>query len=161
MILYMLNRLDCQLTNTQLSSFFIENSYTDYFTIQQELSELVVSGFVEKVVIRNTSYYSITSEGYTSLTLFKNQIPRTAIEDVNTFLEAHKYALKDEVGTQSDYYKHTNGDYIAHCKVSEGKSLLYELSISVPSEEEAKRVCQNFRGYSEDIYSFIMKNLLQ
>ena len=29
------------------------------------------------------------------------------------------------------------------------------------SEEEAKRVCQNFRGYSEDIYSFIMKNLLQ
>ena len=40
-------------------------------------------------------------------------------------------------------------------------NLLYEINISVPSEEEAKRVCQNFRGYSEDIYSFIMKNLLQ
>ena len=161
MILYMLNRLDCQLTNTQLSSFFIENNYTDYFNIQQTLSELVTSGFVEKVMIRNTSYYSITGEGYTSLTFFKNQIPRGALEDINSFLDAHKNALKNEVGTQSDYYKHIDGDYIAHCKVSEGKSLLYEINVSVPSEEEAKRICQNFRGYSEDIYSYIMKNLLQ
>ncbi|MBR3401235.1 MAG: DUF4364 family protein [Parasporobacterium sp.] len=161
MILYMLNRLDCQLTNSQLSSFFIEKNYTDYFNIQQTLSELVASGFVEKVIIRNTSYYSITPDGYTSLSFFKNQIPRGALEDINAFLDEHKYALKNEVGTQTNYYKHTGGDYIANCKVNEGKSLLYEINISVPSEEEAKRVCQNFRGYSEDIYSFIMKNLLQ
>ena len=102
---------------------------TDYFNIQQTLSELVTSGFVEKVMIRNTSYYSITGEGYTSLTFFKNQIPRGALEDINSFLDAHKNALKNEVGTQSDYYKHIDGDYIAHCKVSEGKSLLYEINV--------------------------------
>ena len=161
MILYMLNRLDCQLTNAQLSSFFIENNYTDYFNIQQTLSELVDSGFVEKVIIRNTSYYSITPDGYTSLSFFKNQIPKGALSDIDSFLDSNKYALKNEVGTTADYYKHTNGDYIAHCRVSEGKSILYEINISIPSEEEAKRICQNFRGYSEDIYSYIMKNLLQ
>ncbi len=161
MILYMLNRLDCQLTNSQLSSFFIEKNYTDYFNIQQTLSELVESGFVEMINMRNTSYYSITPDGYTSLTFFKNQIPKGALEDINDFLEKHKYALKNEVGTQTDYYKHTSGDFIAHCVVNEGKSILYEINLSVPSEEEAKRVCHNFRVYSEDIYSYIVKTLLQ
>lgn len=161
MILYMLNRLDCQLTNAQLSSFFIEKNYTDYFNIQQTLSELVESGFVEKVIIRNTSYYAITPDGYTSLTFFKNQIPKGALQDIDSFLDSNKYELKNEVGTTADYYKHISGDYIAHLRVSEGKSVLYEINLSVPSEEEAKRVCQNFKGYSEDIYSYIMKNLLQ
>lgn len=161
MIMYMLNRLDSQLTNAQLFSFFIEKEYTDYFNIQQTLSELVESGFVEMVTIRNTSYYSITPEGYESLTFFKNQIPKGALEDINTYLEDHKYTLKNEVGTLSDYYKHTNGDYIAHCQVREGKSLLYELNIAVPSEEEASKICANWDGYSEEIYATIMKTLLQ
>jgi len=157
----MLNRLDCQLTNSQLSSFFIEKKYTGYFNIQQTLSDLENSGFVEKAVMRNTSYYSITPDGYTSLTLFRKQIPKWALDDINEYLEANQYALKNEVGTQTDYYKLTNGDYIAHCSVTEGKTLLYEVSVSVPSEDEAQKICLNFREYSQDIYAYIMKNLLQ
>ena len=161
MILYMLNKLDCQLTNSQLSQFFVSKKYTDYFNIQQTLSELVSSSFIDKIVIRNTSYYSITSEGYEALTFFKNQIPKGALDDINEFLEKNKFELKNEVGTQSNYYKHTSGDYIAHCQIMEGRSLLYEINISVPSEEEAKHICDNWRLSSEDIYSFIMKSLLQ
>ena len=161
MIMYMLNKLDCKLTNSQLSQFFVSRKYTDYFNIQQTLSDLVNSNFIDKVVIRNTSYYSITPEGYEALTFFKNQIPKGALEDINEFIETNKFVLKNEVGTTSDYYKHTTGDYIAHCQVMEGKSLLYEINISVPSEEEAIRVCDNWRLASEDIYAFIMKSLLQ
>ena len=161
MILYMLNKLDCKLTNSQLSQFFVTNKYTDYFNIQQTLSELVSSGFIDKFVIRNTSYYAITSEGYEALTFFKNQIPKGAMDDINAFLETNKFELKNEVGTIADYYKHTTGDYIAHCQIMEGKSLLYELSISVPSEEEAKQVCDNWRLASEEIYAFVMNTLLQ
>lgn len=161
MILYMLNKLDCKLTNSQLSQFFVTNKYTDYFNIQQTLSELVDAGFIDKLVIRNTSYYNITPEGYETLTIFKSQIPKGAMDDINAFLENNKFELKNEVGTIADYYKHTTGDYIAHCQVMEGKSLLYEINISVPSEEEAKLVCSNWRLASEDIYSFVMKSLLQ
>lgn len=161
MILYMLNKLDSQLTNSQLSSFFIEKNYTDYFTIQQILSDLETLKFVDKAIIRNTSYYSVTPEGYETLTLFKKQIPAGAMDDINSFLEENKCKLKNEVGTQSDYYKHTNGDYICVCRIMEGKSLLYEVQISVPSEEDAITVCNNWRGCSEDIYAYIMHNLLQ
>jgi len=161
MILYMLNKLDSELTNTQLSQFFITKSYTDYFNIQQTLSELVKCGFTEKNVIRNTSYYSITPEGYETLSYFKNQIPKGALEDIDDYLKENSYELKNEVGTHADYYKHTTGDYIAHCQVMEGKSLLFEINISAPSEEEAQIICDNWRLASEDIYAFIMKNLLR
>ena len=159
--LYMLNKLDSQLTNAQLADFFIEYHYTDYFKVQQTLSELCESGFVQKVTIRNTSYYNITPDGYDTLALFKSQIPSAMLEDADRFIADNKFELKNEVGTQSDYFKHTNGDYICHCKIMEGHSLLYELNIAVPSEEEAERICSNWKQFSEDIYAYIMKNLLQ
>ena len=161
MILYMLNKLDMQLTNTQLSQFFITRYYANYFNIQQTISKLVESAFLEKSTIRNTTYYSITPEGYEALSYFKNQIPAGALEDMDKFLEENRFTLKNEVGNTADYYKHTSGDYIVHCQVMEGRSLLYEVNISVPSEEEAQQACNNWRDSSEDIYRYIMKNLLQ
>ena len=161
MILYMLNKLDCQLTNAQLSGFFIENNYSEYYSIQGALSDLVTSGFIEKNVMRNTSYYSITPEGYTTLTFFKKQIPQSAIEDINAYLEANKYTLKNEVGVRADYYKQMNGDFIAHLSVHEGKNLLYDINLALPSEDEARKICLNFREYSQDIYNYLVKNLLQ
>ncbi len=160
MILYMLNKLDSQLTNAQVLEFFVQKEYTDYFNIQQTLSELCDSGFVEVSKVHNTSYYSLTPEGYDTLTYFKSQIPKGALEDVNKYLEDNKFALKNEVGTQAGYYRHTSGDYIAHCQIMEGKALLYELNIAVPSEEEAKHIVSNWRTCSEDIYAYVMKTLL-
>ena len=40
-ILYMLDKVDFPLSNAQLSEFILEKEYTDYFTLQQVISELV------------------------------------------------------------------------------------------------------------------------
>ena len=40
MILYMLNKVNFPLTNSQLTQFFLDKEYTTYFTLQQVLSEL-------------------------------------------------------------------------------------------------------------------------
>ena len=160
-ILYMLNKLDSQLTRGQLSNFFVKNNYTDSFHLNNDLSELVDSKFIECVEIRNTSYFSITPDGYETLAFFKNQIPKGMLADVDRFIEENKMVMKNEVGTISDYYRHTNGDYICNCKIMEGKSLLYEINLSVPTEEEAIKVCGNWQMNSEEIYSHIMKRLLR
>lgn len=41
----------------------------------------------------------------------------------------NKYELKSEVGTTSDYYRTTNGTYVAHLMVKEGNSNLIELAL--------------------------------
>lgn len=40
-ILNMLDKVDFPLTNTQISNFFLEQDYTDYFRVQQVISDLV------------------------------------------------------------------------------------------------------------------------
>ena len=160
MILYMLNRLDGSLTNAQLSEFFTVKQYTDYFNFQKTLSELCECGFAEKETIRNTTYYSITPDGYETLTLFKHQIPAAWLAEIDTYLEENKYKLRNEVGVRANYYKSTDGDFIASCQILEGKALLFEVNLALPSEEEAKHVCACWHSESERIYAYLVKTLL-
>ena len=46
MNLYMLKQVNFPLTNAQLSEFFLQHEYTNYFTLQQALNELQESGLV-------------------------------------------------------------------------------------------------------------------
>ena len=40
MVLYMLNKVDFPLTNSQISEFILDKGYTNYFTLQQALHDL-------------------------------------------------------------------------------------------------------------------------
>ena len=156
----MLNKVEFPLTNSQISQFFLENEYTNYFTVQKSLSELIEDGFVFLNVNRNTSYYHLTSEGRESLKFFENKIPNPIVDDVDMFLMNNKYELRNEVGTVSDYYRASNGDYVVHCQVKEGDSTLIELNLGVPLEDQAKDMCDKWKDSSQDIYDFIMHRLL-
>ena len=90
-IMHMLNKVEFPLTNSQISQFFLENEYTNYFTVQKSLSELIEDGFVFLNVNRNTSYYHLTSEGRESLKFFENKIPNPIVDDVDMFLMNNKY----------------------------------------------------------------------
>ena len=80
MILYMLNKVDFPLTNSQISEFFLENEYTNYFSLQESINELCENNFVFSDTVRNTSYYHLTSEGRESLKFFENKIPNAIIK---------------------------------------------------------------------------------
>ena len=159
-ILYMLNKVKFPLTNAQLSRFFLDNDYTDYFTLQKVLSELTESHLISIETIRNTSYYHITSDGGETLGFFVNRIPGAIMDDMDSFLMKNKYELRNEVGTIADYYKSTNQDYIVHCQVKEGKGTLIELNVSVPTKEDASAMCSKWKDSSQEIYAFVMKSLM-
>ena len=159
-ILYMLNKVKFPLTNAQLSRFFLDNDYTDYFTLQKVLSELTESHLISIETIRYTSYNHITSDGGETLGFFVNRIPGAIMDDMDSFLMKNKYELRNEVGTIADYYKSTNQDYIVHCQVKEGKSTLIELNVSVPTKEDASAMCSKWKDSSQEIYAFVMKSLM-
>lgn len=161
-VLYMLNKVNFPLTNSQITGFFLEKEYTTYFNVQQVISELIESHLISVETVRNTSYYHITSEGGETLGFFVNKIPGAIMDDMDLFLIKNKYELRNEVGTIADYYLSTNTqDYIVHCQVKEGKSTLIELNLSVPTKEEAAIMCSNWKEASQGIYAHIMKKLMQ
>ncbi len=160
-IMYMLNKVEFPLTNTQIAQFFLDEEYTNYFNVQKAITELIEDDFVFLNVNRNTSYYHLTSEGRESLKFFENRIPGSIIDDVDMFLMNNKYELRNEVGTVADYYRVSNGDYVVHCQVKEGDSTLIEVNIATPDRKIAAKMCSAWedKDRSQEIYQYIIGKL--
>ncbi len=160
-VLYMLQKVDFPMTNAQLSDFILEKGYTNFFTLQSVLSELLESQMISVETIRNSSYYSITEEGSEALRYFHNRISPAIREEMDQYLSENKMKLRDEVSVLADYYKNTEGDFYVHALVKEKYSNPIDLTFSVPDERQAKKACGNWRGHVQNIYEYVIRELLQ
>ena len=79
---------------------------------------------------------------------------------MDEYLKENRFRMRNEVGLVSDFYKSTNQDYIVHCEVREGKTVLLNVSVSVPDKDQAEIMCNHWRDRSQEIYAYIMKSLM-
>ncbi len=159
-VLYMLNKVDFPLTTSQISEFVLERGYTTYFKLQQAISELVESEFVRETSTHNRTFYHLTEEGGETLQFFQNEISEAIQKDIDQFLFDKKYDLKNESSIRADYYRNTNQEYSVRCQVLENDHPLIDLTLAVPTEEEAKTVCSHWNKNHQEIYAAIMAKLL-
>ena len=74
-ILAMLDKVDYPLSNAQIANFFLLREYTtDYFKIQQALSDLQDAGLVRFRSTRRNTQYVITAAGRETLTLLGDKV---------------------------------------------------------------------------------------
>lgn len=156
----MLDKVNFPLSNAQVCEFILDREYTTYFTLQQAISELLEANFVRVETVHNTSLYHITDEGRNTLEYFGRKISDAIKEDIEFFLHEHKYELRNEVSMRSDYYKTASGEYAARCLVKEKDSTLIELTLTVPLEEQAASICNNWKQKNQELYSYLMQELL-
>lgn len=161
MILYILSRVNFPLTNAQLTAFILEKEYTNYFNIQRAISELIDDAYISTKTIRNSSLYRITESGTETLLFFDNMISSGIKEDIETYLQKNKYELQEEVSTSADFYQVKKGEFAAHLSVIERSTPIIELTLVVTTEEEASKLCNNWREKSSDVYSYLMAVLLE
>lgn len=160
-VLYILERVDFALTNAQLSAFILDEGYTTYFTLQTAISELVDSELIRLETVRNSSFYSITPSGEETLHFFENRISPSIRNDIDEYLRKNKLKLRNEVSVLSDYYRNTAGEYAVRCRVREKYSDLIDLTLTVPDEAQAKAVCQQWDKKCQEVYAYIVKELMQ
>lgn len=160
MNLYMLKQVNFPLTNSQLTDFFLKYEYSNYFSIQQALGELQDSSLIHTESTHNSTRYTITTEGESTLEFFGNHISLAIINDMDSYLKENRFRMREEVSVIADYYKSVSQDYMIHCEVKEGKSTLISLELAVPDKEQATQMCDKWREKSQEIYSFAMKSLL-
>lgn len=161
MILYILSRVNFPLANAQLTAFILEKEYTNYFNIQRALSELIDDAYIDTNTIRNSTLYRITESGMETLLLFDNMISSGIKEDIEAYLLENKYELQEAVSTRAEFYQVKKGEYAAHLSVVERDAPIIDLTLVVTTEEEASRLCNNWRDKSSDIYSYLMSSLLE
>ena len=159
-ILSMLDRVDFPLTNAQISDFILTKEYTNYFTLQQVLADLVETELAEIHTVRNSSYYQMTEKGKETLKFFGNMVSAAIHEDMDRYFADNAIALRDEAAVRADYYQNSSEDYMVRLRVLEKDLPLIDLTLTVPSEDQANSICNHWKTKNQKIYAYLMQELL-
>ena len=133
-ILNMLDKVDFPLTNTQISDFFLEQEYTDYY---------------------------ITAAGRETLGFFRDKLTDAIEHDTIAYFEKNKMALRTVNSIIADYYKTPNQDYAVRCQFRVHDTNLIDLTLTVKNKEQAEAICNNWKKQNEDVYAYLMDILMQ
>ena len=158
-VLYMLNRVSFPMTTAQVSDFILEKEYTNFLTLQQVINELSDAQLISSEAIRNRTHLSITAEGRETLNFFENRISDAIKQDINTYFRENEYALRNEVSVLGDYYKSTSGEFEAHLVAKDRGINLVDITLSVPTEDMAATICDNWQRKNEEIYQYLISQL--
>ena len=159
-VLTMLDRVDFPLTNAQISDFILTKEYTNYFTLQQVLAELVETELAEVHTVRNSSYYHMTEKGKETLNFFGDMVSPAIHEDIDKYFKDNAIALRDEMSVRADYYENNHEEYSVRLRVMEKDSPVIDLTLSVPTENQANSICDNWKKKNQKIYAYLMQQLL-
>lgn len=160
-ILNMLDKVDFPLSNTQISNFFLEQEYTDYFRVQQVLNDLVEANLIRTESTHNNTQYTITAAGKETLGFFKDKITDAIEHDILTYFEKNKLELRSVNSIIADYYKTPNQDYAVRCQFKAHGTNLIDLTLTVKTREQAEAICNNWKNQNEDVYAYLMDILMK
>lgn len=158
-VLYMLNRVSFPLTTAQISDFILDKDYTNFLTLQQVISELTDAGLISAQTIRNRTHLAITDEGRETLQYFENRVSDAIKNDINEYLRKNEFTLRNEVSVLADYYKSTSGEYEARLVAKDRGVNLVDITLSVPIEEMAASICDNWQKKNQAIYKYLIEQL--
>lgn len=160
-ILYMLDKVDFPLSNTQISNFFLEKDYTDYFRVQEVLSDLEDADLILAKTTHSNTQYSLTPAGRKTLAFFKDKITEGISSDVASFFETNRLRMKTENSIVCDYYKTTGGKYAVRCQILSDNTAVIDLTLSVSTKEQAESICANWKTQNHDVYAYLMDILMK
>lgn len=155
----MLNRVSFPLTTAQISDFMLGKDYTNFLTLQQVINELTDAGMISSQTNRNRTHLAITEEGTETLSYFENRVNDAIKDDINAYLKENELAMRNEVSVLGDYYKSTSGEYEAHLVAKDKDINLVEITLSVPVEEVAAAICDNWQKNNQEIYQYLIQKL--
>ena len=157
----MLDKVDFPLSNTQLTNFFLELEYTDYFRVQQVISDLLDAELIRTESTHNNTHYYITAAGKETLNLLKDKISDAIELDINNYFAQNKLELRNDNSIIADYYRTPNRDFAVRCQYRQKDTNLIDLTLSVPTKEQAEAICNNWKKQNEDVYMYLMDILMK
>ena len=159
-ILYMLQNSEGDLTNSQITDFILDRKYTNYFQLQQAISELVEADLVEMSSHSNRSYYRLTDEGRNTLKYLSRELSSDIKKEVEEYLNTLHCKIEEHLLTPADYYPTKEGGYSVRLRIIESGVSIVDLNINVPNLAAAQSVCESWPYKYQNVYDKIMEELL-
>lgn len=161
LIMYILDTVDIPMNNAGITQFVLENNYMNYFVAQQYISELITSKFIESSTKDGCDFYYLTQAGKDTLNYFIDRIPQKLKDEIDKNYEKKKEEMIKDTQIIGNYYKKNDSEYIVNLRVIEKDIILFNLSLNVVSNKQAKMICSNWKEGSQDIYKKILDLLIK
>ncbi len=68
-------------------------------------------------------------------------------------------SIVDDTAIKTDYTQLKPNEYLATCGILERGSKIFEVSLNVPTEQEAVDICERFKTKNEEVYSNLLRIL--
>ncbi len=141
------------ITNTKISEAAIGNFDMNFFQVQQHLSELTESGFLASSKFGGEVTYSITDAGNSILELFKDKLS----DQISSLVESLFITSGQLQGADASYFLSETGEYSVDLVLTERGLTIFRLTLSIPDEIQAKKICSNWKLEPSNIFGKIMK----
>lgn len=162
LLLYIIKSIKYPISNTQLTDIVLENSFINYFMLQQYVSELISSEFLEYETQDNSKEILVlTNRGDKVLSFFKDRISPNKLKLIDEYIRKHVEKIKKELSISADYTVGEDSSFIVNLKAIENNTIIIDLNVSVPSKTEAKAICSKWENNSSDIYNKIIHALIE
>lgn len=159
-ILSMLDNVDFPLSNAQISAFFLDKDYTDFFTVQQILTDLILSEMIVSEEAHSTTYYSITQTGSETLNFLKDKLTPGMIDDISAYFEKNKIQFRNDNSVFANYDKAADLGYNVRCQLKEKDITAMDITLHVMTKAQAETICENWKKQYMDVYSCLMDMLV-
>lgn len=159
-ILYTLSKVETPLPPSIISDYITSHDYTNYFTLQNALGELLEADLIREESTYHLTYYTLTEPGRETLALFGTPLSPDIRKEIDEYLQERKYQIIDETSLVSDYHRTKNGTYLVTCVIREKNHILFRLEFDVMTEADAIKICENWKKESGGLYQTAMQKLL-
>ena len=159
-ILYLLDNIAWPLTTSGICDVLLEELYSNYFHLQQALSELETTGMIRKETIGNSTYYSMTPTGKEAFVYLEKELSMDLRRAIMDRVKELHMDTRRTLTTSADYTNSITGGCHVQCRLMDGKDSIIDLKLMVPGPEAAKVICAKWPMHSQVLYEKIIEELL-
>ena len=161
MILYLLNKAECTLTNLQIQRLLYDIDNFNYYYFQHLLSELVSQEYIANYKQEEEWLYEITTQGKEVLELTDSILPGITKHKLDVLIKENLANVKNEVAITAEFIPENDNDYTTICKITESHKVLFEIKVYCASSEQAKQIADNWNANASTYYPNIIKMLTE
>ena len=158
-VLYLLDRAGRELSQSFVSSFLLENGYANLLNLMQTYDEMAANGLISVTEEDGAAFLAVTADGRESLSYFRSELSSVIRTEADAYLKNNGVRIRREKELTGSYYRRPSADYAVTVAVMENEQPVIELTLSVPDEAAARRVIENWKTQSGEIYRITAEKL--
>ena len=136
--------------------FTWDKEIMEYFDLSGVLAELMEDKYIYEKYYRES--LCLTERGEEAYTFFKNRIPYSIRERIDSAIGRIKYdEIADPNAVKAEVVLAAEEQYMAKCSINENKVPILELSLNMGKRSQAKKVAEYFKKNADRIYEEILK----